>query len=144
MWEMPFKSKILHLQALRIPCGVARPPRWTVFLPCHPWVLRPINSVTRKHRQQPCPTWVRSKRLNDNQLFNGNGTLNGPVAIALDPGTNIALVANQGNNTVSVLNLGAIQPFSITETSPKTFMATSTLGTAPSPAPQQLTVIGRG
>jgi DNA-binding beta-propeller fold protein YncE len=70
--------------------------------------------------------------------------LNGPVAIAVDPGTNIALVANQGNGTVSVLNLGAIQPFSITETSPKTFIATSTLGTAPSPAPQQLTVIGKG
>jgi DNA-binding beta-propeller fold protein YncE len=83
-----------------------------------------------------------ARRLNDNQLF--STTLNGPVAIAIDPGTNIALVANQGNGTVSVLNLGTIQPFSITETSPKTFIATSTLGTAPSPAPQQLTVIGKG
>ncbi len=83
-----------------------------------------------------------ARRLNDNQLF--STTLNGPVAIAVDPGTNIALVANQTGNTVSVLNLGAIQPFSITETSPKTFIATSTLGTAPSPAPQTLTVIGKG
>jgi DNA-binding beta-propeller fold protein YncE len=81
------------------------------------------------------------RRLNDNQAF--TSTLNGPVAIAVDPGTNIALVANQ-NGTVSVLILGAIQPFSITETSPKTFIATSTLGTAPSPAPQQLIVIGKG
>jgi DNA-binding beta-propeller fold protein YncE len=82
------------------------------------------------------------RRLNDNLPF--SNTLSGPVAIAIDPGTNFALVANQGNGTVSVLNLGAIQPFSITETSPKTFIATSTLGTAPSPAPQQLNVIGRG
>ncbi|HET6142920.1 MAG TPA: hypothetical protein VFE02_05385 [Candidatus Acidoferrales bacterium] len=81
------------------------------------------------------------RRLNDNQPF--TTSLNGPLAIAVDPGTNIALVVNQ-NNTVSVLSLGAIQPFSITETSPKTFIATSTLGTAPSPAPQQLTVIGKG
>jgi len=82
------------------------------------------------------------RRLNDNQPF--TSTLNGPVAIAIDPGTNIAIVANQGNGTVSILSLGAIQPFSITETSPKTFIATSTLGTAPSPGPQTLTVIGKG
>jgi DNA-binding beta-propeller fold protein YncE len=82
------------------------------------------------------------RRLNDNQLF--STTLNGPVAIAIDPGTNIALVANQTGNTVSVLGLGQIQPFSITGSSPTTFIAASTLGTAPSPAPQLLTVIGKG
>jgi DNA-binding beta-propeller fold protein YncE len=82
------------------------------------------------------------RRLNDTQPF--SSTLNGPVAIAIDPGTNIAVVANQSGNNVSILNLGAIQPFSITGTSPKTFIATSTLGTAPSPAPQQLTVTGKG
>lgn len=84
------------------------------------------------------------RRLNDNNLF---ATLPGPVAVAIDPGTNIAVVANQKDNSVSVLNLSAGQPFqsfSITETSPKTFLSTSSLGTAASPAPQQLTVIGMG
>ena len=81
------------------------------------------------------------RRLNDNAPYS---TLAGPVAIAIDPGSNIAVIANQTDNSVSVLNLGAIQPFSITETSPKTIVTTSTLGTAPSPAPQQLTVIGKG
>lgn len=81
------------------------------------------------------------RRLNDNNLFT---TLAGPVAVAIDPGTNIAVVANQTDNSVSVLNMGAIQPFSVTETSPKTIITTSTLGTGPSPSPQTLTVIGKG
>jgi DNA-binding beta-propeller fold protein YncE len=71
--------------------------------------------------------------------------LAGPVAVALDPGTNVAVVANQTNNTVSVLSLGAtIQPVSITETSPKTFVANSTLASPAPPAVQQLMVIGTG
>ena len=57
----------------------------------------------------------------------------GPVAVAVDPGTNIAVVANQTDNSVSVLNLGPIQTFSITETSPKTFVTTSTLGSRSEP-----------
>ena len=81
------------------------------------------------------------RRLNDNNLFATGG---GPVAVAIDPGANIAVVANQTDGTVSVLNLGAIQPFSVTETSPKTITTTSTLGTGPSPSPQTLTVIGKG
>ncbi len=81
------------------------------------------------------------RRLNDNNLYT---TLPGPIAVAIDPGTNIAVVANQTDNSVSVLNMGAIQPFSITDTSPKTFVANSTLGSAPSPSPQTLTVIGKG
>ena len=80
-------------------------------------------------------------RLNDTNLF---PTLAGPVAVAIDPGANLAVVANQKDNSVSVLNLGAIKPFSVTETSPKTFVSNSTLGSGPSPAPQQLTVIGKG
>lgn len=80
-------------------------------------------------------------RLNDTNLF---PTLAGPIAVAIDPGANLAVVANQKDNSVSVLNLGAIKPFSITETSPKTFISNSTLGSGPSPAPQQLTVIGKG
>ena len=81
------------------------------------------------------------RRLNDGNLF---ATLPGPVAVAIDPGPNIAVVANQTDNSVSVLNLGAIQTFSITENSPKTVVTTSTLASGPSPAPQQLTVIGKG
>jgi DNA-binding beta-propeller fold protein YncE len=81
------------------------------------------------------------RRLNDSSLYQ---TLPAPVAVAIDPGTNIAVVANQTDNSVSVLNLGAIQPFSITETSPKTIVTTSSLGAGPSPAPQTLTVIGKG
>ena len=85
------------------------------------------------------------RRLNQNSLFSTG--LSSPVAVAIDPGTNIAVVANKTGNNVSVLNLSAgqsFQPISITETSPKTFLSTSSLGTAPSPAPQQLTVIGTG
>ncbi len=81
-------------------------------------------------------------RLNDGNLFSTG--LSSPVAIAIDPGTNVAVVANQTGNTVSVLQLGAIQPFSITETSPKTFVTTSTLTQSPNPAPQQLTILGKG
>ena len=79
--------------------------------------------------------------MNDGDLY---PTRPGPVAVAVDPGTNIAVVANQTDNSVSVLNLGPMQAFSITETSPKTFVTTSTLGSSPSPAPQPLTVIGKG
>ncbi len=71
--------------------------------------------------------------------------LSGPVAVAVDPGTNLAVVANQTNNTVSILSLGAaIQPLSITETFPKTFVAASTLLSTAPPATLQLTVIGNG
>jgi DNA-binding beta-propeller fold protein YncE len=67
-----------------------------------------------------------------------------PVAVAIDPGSNTAVVANQGDNTVSILNLGAIQPVSITETSPKMFVTTSTLFSVPAPSALTLTVIGKG
>jgi DNA-binding beta-propeller fold protein YncE len=66
------------------------------------------------------------------------------VAVAIDPGSNTAVVANQGDNTVSVLNLGTIQRFSITETNPKMFVTNSTLITAPTPSDLPLTVIGKG
>jgi len=82
------------------------------------------------------------KRLNDGNLFSIG--LSTPVAVAIDPGTNIAVVANQTGNNVSILQLGAIQPFSITESSPKTFVANSTLTQGPNPAPQLLTVLGKG
>ena len=81
------------------------------------------------------------RRLNDGAPY---ATRPGPIAVAVDPGTNIAVVANQSDNSVSVLSLGPVQTFSITETSPKTFVTTSSLGNGPSPAPQPLTVIGAG
>ncbi len=81
------------------------------------------------------------RRLNDGHPF---ATQTGPVAVAIDPGSNMAVVANQKDNSVSVLNLGTIQPFSITETSPKTFIDSFALGSQPSPSPQTLTVIGKG
>jgi hypothetical protein len=81
------------------------------------------------------------RRLNDSNLF---PTLAGPVAVAIDPGANIAVVANQTDNSVSVLNLGAIKPFSITAAIPKTVLTTSTLGSVPAPAGVPLIVIGKG
>jgi DNA-binding beta-propeller fold protein YncE len=80
------------------------------------------------------------------QLDGGNPapTLPGPVAVAVDPGTNLAVVANQKDNSVSVFSLGSIKPFSIVETSPKTVVTTSALGSGPAPSAQTLTVIGKG
>jgi DNA-binding beta-propeller fold protein YncE len=84
---------------------------------------------------------TKPRRLNDGTF---NTTLDGPIAVAIDPGTNIALVANQKGNTVSILNLGAIKPFSITETSPKTVVTNSTLLSLPNPSQQTLYVFGKG
>jgi len=78
------------------------------------------------------------------RLYQSGPVLSSPVAVAIDPGTNVAVIANQGNNSVTVLNLGVIQPFSITETSPKTFVANSTLTSAASPSAVTLTVLGMG
>jgi DNA-binding beta-propeller fold protein YncE len=68
----------------------------------------------------------------------------GPVAVAVDPATNRAVVANKTDNSVTVLSLGVIQPFSITETSPKTYVSSSTLSSAASPSALPLTVLGKG
>jgi len=80
------------------------------------------------------------------QLDGGNPYTNlaGPVALAIDPGTNTAVVVNQTDNSVSILNLGPIRPFSITETSLKTFVTASSLTAGPQPSAQRLTVIGKG
>ena len=87
------------------------------------------------------------RRLNDGNLFTLNTNCAGnncAVAVAIDPGSNRAVVVNHSDNSVSVLNLGAIQPFSITESSPKTVITASSLGSGPNPTPQQVTVIGKG
>jgi DNA-binding beta-propeller fold protein YncE len=63
----------------------------------------------------------------------------------VDPSTNFAVVANQTDDSVSIFSLGAaIQPLSITESNPKTFVAASTLKNPPPTATLQLTVIGNG
>src|SRR5713101_1259475 len=80
-------------------------------------------------------------RLNNTNPF---PTRPDPVAVAVDPSTNFAVVANQTDDSVSIFSLGAIKSLSITETTPKTFVAASTLNNPPPPATLQLTVIGNG
>jgi DNA-binding beta-propeller fold protein YncE len=91
------------------------------------------------------------RRLNDGNLFTTG--LSCPADVAVDPATNIAVVVNQfanppactsGAGSVSVLSLGPIQSFSITDTSPKTFVSNSTLASGANPSPQAITVIGNG
>jgi DNA-binding beta-propeller fold protein YncE len=87
------------------------------------------------------------RRLNDGNLFTLDTACNSKncaVAVAVDPGTNTAVVVNQFANSISILNLGPIQPFAITATSPKTYITTSSLVNPPTPFPQSLTVIGKG
>ena len=94
------------------------------------------------------PSSTPPRRLNDTSPFqlntNCKGTGDCAVAVAVDPGPNLAVIANQGDGSVTVLSLGSIKSFSITETSPKTFVTNSTLGSGPTPSAQTLTVIGKG
>ena len=61
---------------------------------------------------------------------------NNPQAIAIDPTSDVAVVVNENDNDVSLINLGALRPLQITETS-----ATSTLSSS---TPISLNVIGDG
>jgi YVTN family beta-propeller protein len=61
-----------------------------------------------------------------------------PQAVAIDPGKNIAVIANSGSNDVSILSLGAIRSPQITEVSPPIAFA------APSAGAQVVTVNGFG
>jgi DNA-binding beta-propeller fold protein YncE len=67
-----------------------------------------------------------------------------PSAIAIDAGSNLAVVANQADNSVTILQLGAIQPFSITASSPKEFVVNSSLLSVGAPGAQTITVLGKG
>ena len=82
------------------------------------------------------------KRLNTTPFFTGKG----PIAVAVDPAKNLAVVANQTDNTVSVVSLGtAFRPLTIVESSPKEFVVNSTLGSVASPGVvNPLTIIGSG
>jgi YVTN family beta-propeller protein len=69
------------------------------------------------------------------QTVNGLGTL--PQAVAVDSGTNRAIVANQGSNNVSIVSLGpALNPLQVVQTSPALTFTSS--------APVTLTVTGVG
>jgi DNA-binding beta-propeller fold protein YncE len=70
-----------------------------------------------------------------------------PVAVAVDPASNRLIVVNQADNNVWVYSLGSantVRPIAITQINPKTFTASSTLTTGPSPAALTLSVIGKG
>jgi DNA-binding beta-propeller fold protein YncE len=64
-----------------------------------------------------------------------------PQSVAIDPGTNVAVVVNQGTppapGTVSVLSLGTIRPLHLTQISAPTTFTTTTV-------PLTLTVTGHG
>lgn len=61
-----------------------------------------------------------------------------PQAVAIDPGKNVAVIANAGSNSVSILPLGAIRTPQITEVSPAVAFAASSAGA------QVITVNGFG
>jgi DNA-binding beta-propeller fold protein YncE len=51
-----------------------------------------------------------------------------PQAVAIDPGKNVAVVANAGSNNVSILSLGSILTPQITEVSPPTALSAPSSG----------------
>ncbi len=59
-----------------------------------------------------------------------------PKAVAIDPGSNRAVVANEGSNNVTVLSLGDIRPLQITQINPFLTFTSAT--------PVTVTVTGRG
>jgi DNA-binding beta-propeller fold protein YncE len=61
---------------------------------------------------------------------------NNPQAIAVDPTSDVAVVVNQNDNDVALINLGALRPLQITETSPINLLSPAT--------PISLNVIGDG
>jgi DNA-binding beta-propeller fold protein YncE len=73
-----------------------------------------------------------------------------PVAVAVDPASNLMVVVNQAGTptgTVSIFNLDTTmktQQVAITETSPKTFVTTSTFPGLPAPSALKLTILGKG
>src|SRR5712692_1872079 len=77
----------------------------------------------------------------------------GPKAVAIDPGSNLAVVANEGSNNVSILSLGAvsgssaIRPLHITQLilpRDRQFNPSNPTATLASTADLPLTIIGKG
>jgi DNA-binding beta-propeller fold protein YncE len=90
-------------------------------------------------------------------LLGGDGIITGlnqPVDVAVDPATNTAVIANQGDNTVSIVSLGGLRTPQILQVSrqdngagaplPPEITVNSTLTTAATANPQTLTIIGSG
>ncbi|MGH9774806.1 MAG: hypothetical protein ACRD50_07645 [Candidatus Acidiferrales bacterium] len=59
-----------------------------------------------------------------------------PAAVAVDPVSSLAVVADKGNGTVSILQLGAVRSLQVVETNPPVTLNSSN--------PLQVTVIGNG
>jgi YVTN family beta-propeller protein len=59
-----------------------------------------------------------------------------PSAVAVDPGSNVAIVANQTSNNVSIVNLGSIRSLHILDVSPSAVFSGA--------APVTVTVLGHG
>lgn len=76
-----------------------------------------------------------------------NGTLlglNQPVDVAIDPGTNMAVIVNQGSNNVSIFSLSAMRSPQVLQVSPDQVEIASTLTTPAVATDQTLTIIGKG
>jgi DNA-binding beta-propeller fold protein YncE len=67
-----------------------------------------------------------------------------PGAVAIDPGTNQVLVANQGSNDLTVISLGAIKPLHLEQVLLPLNRQLSTDLTLASPADLPLTLVGKG
>ncbi len=67
-----------------------------------------------------------------------------PGAVAIDPGTDTVLVANQGSNDVTVISLGAIKPLHLEQVILPVNRQLSTDLTLASPSDLPLTLIGKG
>jgi DNA-binding beta-propeller fold protein YncE len=67
-----------------------------------------------------------------------------PQAVAIDPGTNLALVANQGSNDLTVISMGAIKPLELGEIVLPPTRQISPDSTLSSSSDLPITLIGKG
>ena len=84
----------------------------------------------------------------------GVGLLNGPVDVAVDPGTNTAVIVNRTGNSVSIFSLGSIRPLHVLQVSrpvsapdlwaPPELIVTSTLAAPATYSDQTLVIVGKG
>ena len=67
-----------------------------------------------------------------------------PVDVAIDPPTNIAVIVNHGDNSVSIFSLGNLRPLHVLEISPTQIVVESTLASPAAYSDQVITIIGKG
>ncbi len=67
-----------------------------------------------------------------------------PVDVAIDPPTNIAVIVNHGDNSVSIFSLGNLRPLHMLEISPTQVVADSTLTSPAVYSDQVITIVGKG